>query len=222
MSRARASRVTSVRRTQEERRAHTRATLLDATLACLLDLGYARMTTSDVCARAGLSRGALLHHFPTKQALVVEAVEHVVKQMGVETLLHAERVACSDAPLARMFEVIWANFEQPLFHAALELWVAARTDPELYAHLVHAERLRGSGILRLYASLAGASARQERFADVLQLTLHLMRGMALQRILRASDTERRRLYELWKSMASAALPNRPSHARTSCTARSGS
>jgi len=193
-----------VRRTQEERSTRTRNLLLDATVECLLDLGYARMSTTDVCDRARLSRGALLHHFPTKQDLVVEAVSHLVLRMGAENLAHAESIA-SDAPLERMFEVIWANFEQPLFHVALELWLAARTDPGLHEILHSAERTRGGGIARLYTQLAGAEAKNARFRDVLQLTLHLMRGMALQRILRSDDAERRRLYEVWKQMAADQL-----------------
>ena len=193
------------RRTQEERSAQTRSALLDATLACLLELGYAGMRTNDVCARAGLSRGALLHHFPTKQALVIEAVEHVVRQMGTQMLAEAQSCEPSGTSLDRMFEVIWKNFEQPLFHAALELWLAARTDAELHARVHRAERLRGAGIVQLYASLAGVAARHERFQDVLRLTLHLMRGMALQRILRDDDTERCRLYGVWKQLAIAAL-----------------
>jgi len=65
------------RRTQAERTASTRARLLDATLECLCDLGYARTTTPEIARRAGLSRGAQLHHFPTKAELVTGAIEHL-------------------------------------------------------------------------------------------------------------------------------------------------
>src|SRR5438270_12370952 len=64
------------RRTQAERRAETRGRLLDATLECLADLGYGATTTTEVVRRAGLSRGAQVHHFPTKAELVVAAGEH--------------------------------------------------------------------------------------------------------------------------------------------------
>jgi len=194
-----------VRRTQEQRRAETRSALLDATIACLLEHGYARMSTNEVCERAGFSRGALLHYFPTKQTLVIDAVEHLVQRMGEENLAHARDLAEDADPLDRMFDLIWANFEQPLFHAALELWVAARTDPELFQSLQSAERARGAGIQQLYASLVGAHARSGAFADILQLTLHLMRGMALQRILRADDSERLRLYDVWRKLVTREL-----------------
>ena len=200
-------------RTQEERSAETRERLLDATIACLLELGYTGTSTTEVCQRTGLSRGALLHHFPTKQQLVIEAVRRLVQRMGVENLAHAAGVAPSEDPLDRMFDVIWTNFRQPLFHAVLELWIAARTDPELHASLHQAERERGRGIALLYESIAGpAAAERPEFTDLLQLTLHLMRGMALQRLMRADDDERERLFALWKSMVKAHMASAGSRA----------
>src|SRR5689334_11304015 len=71
------------RRTQEERSAATQAKLLDATVACIAEVGYARTSTTMVCERAQVSRGAQLHHFPTKAALVAAAAEHVL-QLRVE------------------------------------------------------------------------------------------------------------------------------------------
>src|SRR5512139_2747798 len=68
-------------RTQEERRAETRARLLDATTACLADLGWAGLSTTEVARRAGVSRGAQQHHYPTKMVLVAAALEHLVDQL---------------------------------------------------------------------------------------------------------------------------------------------
>jgi len=208
-SRLRNPRKATQRRSQEERSADTRKRLLDASIECLLESGYAGLRTTTVCERTGLSRGALLHHFPTKQDLVIEAVGHLVARMGAESLAEGAEVAAGTDPLDHMFNVIWANFRQPLFHAALEVWTASRTDPTLHASLYRSERTRGSGMARWYAALAGSAAKHPAFADVLQLTLHLMRGMALQRLIRPGDTERDRLYALWKQMAQAQLEHTP-------------
>ena len=54
--------------------------LLDATVECLVKHGYAHTTTTLVCERAGVSRGALLHHFPKKAELVRAAIEHVFER----------------------------------------------------------------------------------------------------------------------------------------------
>lgn len=194
------------RRTQEERSASTRERLLDATIASLVEAGYAGTSTTAVCARAGLSRGAQLHHFPTKAELVIGAVAHLAKRRAAELSREGPSGGDADLRLERALDAIWASFSGPLFSAALELWVAARSDRELREHLVRFERQVGRAMAALFGELAGADAERERdFAAALELTFHVMRGMALQRILRDDDTERRRLFELWKRLVSEYL-----------------
>src|SRR3954469_23741665 len=77
------------RRSQAERSAATREALLDATLECLVQDGYANTTTARVAERAGVSRGAHLHHFQTRQALVAAAIEHLAQRRTRELLAAA-------------------------------------------------------------------------------------------------------------------------------------
>jgi AcrR family transcriptional regulator len=196
----------SGRRTQEERSATTRQRLLDATIESLVEDGYAGTSTTAVCARAGLSRGAQLHHFPTKADLVIGAVAHLAKRRAAELLAEMPRRGSPDERLARALDAIWASFSGPLFSAALELWVASRADRELRQSLVRFERQVGRAMSRLFAELAGPDSERTRdFGALLELTFHVMRGMALQRILRDDDTERRRLFEIWKRLVSESL-----------------
>jgi len=196
----------SGRRTQEERSASTRGRLLDATIESLVEVGYAGTSTTAVCARAGLSRGAQLHHFPTKADLVIGAVAHLAKRRAAELVAELPRAGSADERLARALDAIWASFSGPLFYAALELWVASRSDRELRQSLVRFERHVGRAMASLFAELAGPdSAGARDFRALLELTFHVMRGMALQRILRDDDTERRRLFELWKRLVSESL-----------------
>ena len=94
---------------QEERSAETRRRLLDATVACLFERGYAGTTTTEIAARAGVSRGAQLHHFPKKDELVVSALEYVF-----ELRLAEMSAAIADPPsgsrehrLAVLIDTIW-------------------------------------------------------------------------------------------------------------------
>jgi AcrR family transcriptional regulator len=195
-----------VRRTQEERSASTRGRLLDATLESLVEVGYAGTSTTAVCARAGLSRGAQLHHFPTKADLVIGAVAHLAKRRAEELVAELPRTGSADERLARALDAIWASFSGPLFTASLELWVAARADRALRANLVRFERQVGRAMARLFGEIAGRdSAGARDFGALLELTFHVMRGMALQRLLRDDDTERRRLFEIWKRLVSESL-----------------
>lgn len=126
------------RRTQAERRTHTRQALLEATLASLGELGYAGTTTLEVERRAGVSRGARLHHFPNKAALLAAAVDWLCDQLS-ERFLPAFAPSPSrkherQRVRAGLHE-LFAIFQHPHFVAVLELSVAARTDAELRAQL---------------------------------------------------------------------------------------
>jgi len=203
------------RRSQEARSAETRARLLDATIESLEAVGYAATTTTAVCERAGLSRGAQVHHFPKKQDLVVSAVAHLAARRAAELRRAAAALPPAADPEQRvraLLALVEEAFSGPLFLAALELWVAARTDADLHRALVGFERAAGRALAGLWREIAGPLAAAERFDAVLELTMHLARGMALQKILRSDDTAEalwvdsgRRLFALWRELATAAL-----------------
>jgi len=191
------------RRTQEERSARTRERLLDATVDCLIDRGYAGTTTLEVAARAGLSRGAQLHHFPTRTELVVSAVSHLAKRRAEELSEQASALGPGPGRIDELLEVVWASLSGPLFYASLELWIAARTDTDLHEHVYEFQRGVSRFLHELWRERVEGPAPD--FQPLVELTLHLVRGMALQKILRDDDSERRRLFDLWKQLVSAHL-----------------
>jgi AcrR family transcriptional regulator len=120
-----------VRRTQRERSAAMRERLLEATIDSLYEVGYSRTTTIEVAARAGVSRGAQLHHFPTKKRLVTVAVRHLL-----EKRLEEFRQAFATLPQGvdkynGVIDILWEKTSNRAFYAWLELVVAARTDASL-------------------------------------------------------------------------------------------
>lgn len=201
------------RRTQEARSAATRGKILDATLECLVEHGYSGTSTPEVCRRAGVSRGALLHHFPTKAELVTRAVSHLAERRGEELRARRERTPAGAGrdSLDAILETLWAAFfTGPFFFAALELWTAARCDRELHAALLPIEEAVGRAIRKSQATamqpLVGEDpALSQKLDDVVALTIHLLRGMALQKLLKDDDKNRRRLFEVWKRMVEATL-----------------
>jgi AcrR family transcriptional regulator len=129
-----------IRRTQAERTAATRAALLTATVDTLVENGYRNTATQAVAKRAGVSYGALLHHFPTKTDLLSAAVQHLFDQRTAEF-----RKAMADIPpdvpkVDAAIDTLWAMFQGPAFTAWLELWVAARTDAELAAAVTRVDK----------------------------------------------------------------------------------
>src|SRR5688572_10640374 len=129
-----------VRRTQEERSATMRARLLDATIDCLIDLGYSATTTTVIADRAGVSRGAQLHHFPTKAELVAGAVEHLANRLGLDLKRDSNFRPGAQPQVGELVDALWARFQNPLFTAWLELSMAARTDEDLRVALSSVER----------------------------------------------------------------------------------
>jgi len=130
-------------RTQQQRRDETRRALLDAAVESLIEVGFARTTTLEVQRRADVSRGALLHHFPSKAELLVAAVAHLAEMRAKELKqLSAELPPSSGARTDAVLGLLWQCFSGTFFQVAMELRTAARTDPELRPVLAPAERVR--------------------------------------------------------------------------------
>lgn len=182
-------------RTQGERSAAMQRRLLDATVASLYEKGYGGTTTMEVQQRAGVSRGALLHHYASRTELMLAAVEHLTRERIAEVLVI---VQTSPPPqrqrLAWAVEVLWGTFSGPLYIAALELWLAARNDHELRAALIPQERIVGQTIRSMAGDLFGKEMKAKpAFDETLELLLDTMRGAAARSVLRSTDTDERLL-----------------------------
>jgi AcrR family transcriptional regulator len=178
-------------RTQAERTAAMRTRLLEAAVDSLVELGYAGTTTQGIARRAGVSRGAQLHHFPTKESLVVAAVEYLVDKRMAEIL-------AAEVDTDRGIDVLADAFSGPLFYAALELWVAARTDSALFEAMVPLERKVTEALRHGSAEVFG-----DRYdADTIELSIELVRGLAVSALFRTPEADRSlraRLLPAWES-----------------------
>jgi len=180
-----------VRRTQQERSAAMRLRLLDAAVDCLHDLGYSRTTTIEVAARAGVSRGAQLHHFPTKERLVTEAVRHVLAKRLEE---FREAIATlpegADRPGAAI-DIVWDKLSGRAFYAWLELIVASRTDAALHEVVVE---IAGQFLDQVQATAAEFFASQTEGPFSVEIApafaFAVMQGLALDRIVWPADDAR--------------------------------
>jgi AcrR family transcriptional regulator len=184
---------------QQERSRATQHRLLEATIECLAESGWSGATTTMIAERAGVSRGAQLHHYPTRAALVMAAVEHLAERRGAE--IRAEAAALGDDPerrLDRVIDMLAAAFTGPLFVAGLELWVAARTDPELRDALVPIEARVGREMHRLTVELLGADESRPGVREAVQATLDLLRGLGVANLLSDDSHRRAALLNAWK------------------------
>lgn len=120
---------------QQARAIATRQALVDSTIASIVELGYARTTTTEICKRAGVSQGALFKHFPDKAELLGAATEHLFK--GLVQGYRNTFMTVIDHPdrLGAALELLWGVFTDAPLQVAFELYVAARTDADLRAKL---------------------------------------------------------------------------------------
>ncbi|MEZ4358646.1 MAG: TetR/AcrR family transcriptional regulator [Kofleriaceae bacterium] len=175
-------------RTQQERRDGTRKVLLDAAVESLIDVGFARTTTLEVQRRAGVSRGALLHHFPSKGALLIAAIEQLAELRGRELRARAATLPATCERSDAVLDLLWECFGGVMFQVAVELRAAARKDPELRQALIVAERGLRERILAQSRALFGAAlSEQPGFERAIDLTLQFMIGVAMTAMLHADE-----------------------------------
>jgi AcrR family transcriptional regulator len=197
-------------RTQVERSDTTRALILNAAVECLVADGYERTTTVSVQARAGVSRGRLLHQFPSRSALLVAAAQYLVSNhiadmehwIGRSDNRHVDDGERCD----RATELLWATFDEPYFWAAMELWHAARTDADLRAELLATERQLSRAISHVVASMYGPIlSSHPDFDELWQVLFTSMRGVALTYALRPRDHPTDPHLSMWKRLARVTL-----------------
>ena len=195
----------ATRRTQEERTAATRARVLEATFDSLLERGHAATTIAEVQERAGVARGTLLHHFPTRASLMVAVVEDVAaRRLGVLRAeahqAHQAHQSSGGPAWAQAVAVVRSDLEHPAFLVVLELWVAARTDPALRGALVPVERTVFQAVHRAVSGLVGTT--DPRVPTLVQFTIDLLTGAAMKGLLAPDASSHELLVRRWV----AALP----------------
>ena len=194
----------SVRVPQEERSRAMRARLMDATIECLVERGFGGTSTTLISQRAGVSRGAQLHHFPTKNDLVVAAVGHLTEVRGAE--LAAAAAAVPVAHRTRdVLRMLGDHFASPVFIAALELWVAARTDAALLEAVGPLERKVGRETHRMTVELLGADESRAGVRELVQATIDLVRGLGLAATISDDTRRRNRILDQWARTLDEAL-----------------
>lgn len=191
------SQIRTTRVPQADRTRAMRARLLEATVELLVERGFAGTTTTLVSDRAGVSRGAQLHHFPTKNDLVVAAVEHLTELRGAELTDAVAQLPTGKRRTRAVVEMLGDHFASPVFTAALELWVAARTDEALLAAVSPLEQRVGRETHRLTVTALGADESRPGVRELVQATLDLVRGLGLAATITDDSARRRRILREW-------------------------
>ncbi|MCR1785196.1 TetR/AcrR family transcriptional regulator [Nocardioides carbamazepini] len=182
-----------------------RQRLMEATVELLVEKGFGGTTTTLVSERAGVSRGAQLHHFPTKNDLVVAAVAHLTAIRGSDLEAAVAKLPRGQGRTEAVVQMLGEHFASTVFTAALELWVAARTDDTLHQAVAPLEQRVGRETHRLTVELLGIDESQPGARELVQATLDLVRGLGLANTLGDDARRRRRILTEWARTLDAAL-----------------
>lgn len=185
-----------MREPQQERSRATRQKLLDAAIVCLAELGWAGTTVVVVAERAGVSRGAAQHHFPTRETLVTAAVAHM------SDLRASDIAALPDGGMRRteaVLDFLFGLYSGPVFRAALQLWIAAAADEALLKQIAPLEARLGREAHHLAVGLLKADENIPGVRETVQATLDLVRGLGLADLLTDDSARRERVLRQWAS-----------------------
>ncbi|WP_045824062.1 TetR/AcrR family transcriptional regulator [Williamsia herbipolensis] len=198
--------MTTSTRPEQERSRQAKRRILDAAVRVLVDEGYAHATTLRIQKEAGISRGGLLHHFPSRDELLVAAVHHLAAERVADL---GSRTDWPDDPRDRIAEAVatmWATYAQPYFWASVELWVAARSHEGLREALLPEERAMGAMVRASTDTFFGDDlAAHSDYPMVREVLNTSMRGVALTYAIERRDPADDPHLGSWVALAEAAL-----------------
>ncbi|RJO76789.1 TetR/AcrR family transcriptional regulator [Nocardia panacis] len=179
-----------------------RTRLLEAAVAGLVEAGYSGTTTLAVQKRAGVPRGTLQHHFPTKADLLTGVVEFLAARRSAQLASELAAIPPTGDRLAAAVELSSAMFTGPTFLAALEIWVGARTDPELLAtFLPLEERLFALMYTTVRDIFRAEFPNDPRVPTITEFTIEIMSGLAMRALLTGRVDRTRILQRRWQNAA---------------------
>jgi AcrR family transcriptional regulator len=185
------------RRPKQDRSRATRQRLLEAAVSCLAEHGWAGSTVSVVAERAGVSRGAAQHHFPTREDLFTAAVEYVAEERST-----ALRALFPEGAADRrvVIEALVDLYTGPLFRAALHLWVAASNEAQLRLRVTELEGKVGRETHRIAVELLSADESRPGVRETVQGLLDMARGLGLANLLTDDRARRERVVTQWAAL----------------------
>lgn len=189
------------RRTQAERSELMRQRLLAAAAEILRDKGYANLRTDDVARVAKVSRGALHHHFPTKDDLILALTSYLMQRSLQHGSANASAALTAADPIEAMIRDAYSFFMTPEFSIFIDLVVVSVKNPSLRQHIKQASRESRIGVEAAWIdTLCTLGVPRDEAGRVVWLTFNMVRGFSVRAIWQNDDQLFRSMVDQWKTM----------------------
>jgi len=197
--------VAATREPRQDRSRATRQRLLEAAVDCLAELGWARATVAVVAERAGVSRGAAQHHFPTREALFTAALEYMAAERIAEVRRCGAALPAGARHTEAVVEMLVGVYVGPLFRAAAQVWVQAAADEALRTLVVPLEARMARETHTIAVHLLGVDEGRPGVRETVQGLLDMARGMGLADLLTDDSRRRDRIVRRWAAILADTL-----------------
>lgn len=204
-----------VRHPKQDRSRATRQRLLETAVACLAELGWANTTVGVIAERAEVSRGAAQHHFPTREALITEALQYLAEIRLADFRRQVEQLPSGPDRMRTVLELVTGIYLGQVFRGALQLWTAAAANPALRAQVIPLEITFAREVHRATVDLLGVDESRPGVREAIQATLDLARGLGLADLLTDDSARRHRVLAHWAVVLSHTLGLDPDEDATS-------
>lgn len=185
------------RRPKQDRSRETHQRVLVGAVECLVKFGWQGATTQVVADHVGISRGALQHHFPTREDLMLAAVEYVFEQRIGKAFSTDITVPPGQTRESVLIERLLHYYSDDLFKAALHIWTAAASEPAFREKIVPREAEFSRKVFQAAIEFLGADEADERTRRMIQSMMDLSRGLGLADLLTDDSTRRKKIAKFW-------------------------
>lgn len=187
------------RRTQAERSDEMQLRLIEAAAAVLRRKGYAGLRTDEVARVAKVSRGALQHHFPSKDSLVIATAQQLLSASLERGATRAASAAAKRDPIDAIIADGVEFFLGPDFGVVLDLVLAGGKDRSLrdriYGHARESRLRVEDAWLEL---LVARGVPRDKAEKILWLTISIIRGLAVRALWQKDEALFKSLLDEWK------------------------
>lgn len=174
------------RRRQIDRSADTQHLLIDAAIEVLCEKGFVHASTSAIAARAGVTTGALHHHFLTKDDLLFGVLDHLSDKIVLEFRVFGRKSRGKPIDLHRLVVQLWTVYGNPQYWAIWEIIIGSRSDGRLHDRLVQHRERTMEALYQCWLDMNPSLEKIDgRTVEAFDLLLTSIRGLCLERFLKA-------------------------------------